>query len=135
MYKKNNDIDILEKLEKREKNYRNASGLESEDKRRYNEFLRVKSEYLKEVEIIRQENIRNEELRSEYQEEALKETKDFNFIDENYKLKLSGSNKEENKEKFKEMKKKLLIKRLSIIGIFIIIVLIIVLILTLTVFK
>ncbi len=101
MFKKNDDLDILVKLEKKDKKYRDASGLENEDKRRYNDALIAKSEYLKEVEIIRQENIRNEELRSEYQEEVLEETKD-SMIDEDYKLKLSGNNREENKKKLKK---------------------------------
>jgi len=97
------------------------------------------SEFMKTMKRIRQENIRREELESKHQEKKREEFDDFQDDDsffENYEAKLSKITKRKNNAKeIKIIKRRLLVKRLVMIGLPILIVIIIALIFIFTVFK
>lgn len=97
------------------------------------------SEFMKTMKRIRQENIRREELESKHQEKKREEFDDFQDDDsffENYEAKLSKITKRKNNAKeIKIIKRRLLVKRLVMIGLPILIVIIIALVLIFTVFK
>lgn len=97
------------------------------------------SEFMKTIKRIRQENIRREELESKHQEKKREEFDDFQDDDsffENYEAKLSKITKRKNNAKeIKIIKRRLLVKRLVMIGLPILIVIIIALVLIFTVFK
>lgn len=93
---------------------------------------------MKTIKRIRQENIRREELESKHQDKKREEDdfQDTESFFENYELKLSKITKRKNNAKeIKIIKRRLLIKKLIMIGLPILIVIIIALVLIFTVFK
>jgi len=96
------------------------------------------SEFMKTIKRIRQENIRREELESKHQEKKREEDdfQDTESFFENYEAKLSKITKRKNNAKeIKIIKRRVLVKRLIMIGLPILIVIIIALVLIFTVFK
>ncbi|NLG31711.1 MAG: hypothetical protein GX546_03990 [Acholeplasmataceae bacterium] len=96
------------------------------------------SEFMKTMKRIRQENIRREELESKHQEKKREEDdfQDTESFFENYEAKLSKITKRKNNAKeIKIIKRRVLVKRLIMIGLPILIVIIIALVLIFTVFK
>jgi hypothetical protein len=117
-----------------------AENQEAQKKRAFkNDFYDPSgSEFMKTIKRIRQENIRREELESKHQDKKREEDdfQDTESFFENYELKLSKITKRKNNAKeIKIIKRRLLIKKLIMIGLPILIVIIIALVLIFTVFK
>ena len=117
-----------------------AENQEAQKKRAFkNDFYDPSgSEFMKTIKRIRQENIRREELESKHQDKKREEDdfQDTESFFENYEAKLSKITKRKNNAKeIKIIKRRLLIKKLIMIGLPILIVIIIALVLIFTVFK